>query len=56
MHLFVIQLFKDPIFYFTTILAFMGSICIHEFSHATVAHWFGDDTATKAASSAVIPR
>lgn len=47
MHLFVIQLFKDPILYFTTILAFMGSICIHEFSHATVAHWFGDDTAAK---------
>lgn len=45
MNLFVKNLFTDPITYFSTVVAFVGSICFHEFCHATVAHHLGDDTA-----------
>ena len=45
MNLFITELFKNPFVYFSTVIAFMGSICFHEFCHATVAHHLGDDTA-----------
>ncbi len=45
MSLFITELFKNPFVYFSTVVAFMGSICFHEFCHATVAHYLGDDTA-----------
>lgn len=45
MELFISNLFENPAFYVSTVVAFAGSICVHEFSHAFVAHRLGDDTA-----------
>lgn len=45
MNLFIKELFNNPAYYFSVVVAFMGSICFHEFCHATVAHHLGDDTA-----------
>lgn len=47
MSFFIIELFKNPTLYISIVLAFMVSICFHEFCHATVAHQLGDDTARK---------
>lgn len=45
MNFFIKELFNNPAYYFSVVVAFMGSICFHEFCHATVAHHLGDDTA-----------
>lgn len=45
MELFINKLFEQPAFYFATIASFAGSICIHEYCHAFVAHHLGDSTA-----------
>ena len=45
MNLFIKELFNNPIFYFSVVTAFMGSICFQEFCRATMAHYLGDDTA-----------
>lgn len=45
MELFINKLFEQPAFYFSTIASFAGSICIHEYCHAFVAHHLGDSTA-----------
>lgn len=45
MELFVANLFENPAYYFSVVVAFAASICVHEFCHAFVAHRLGDDTA-----------
>ena len=45
MEAFITYLFEEPSFYLSTVIAFMGSICVHEFCHAFVAHRLGDHTA-----------
>ena len=45
METFITYLFEEPSFYLSTVIAFMGSICVHEFCHAFVAHRLGDHTA-----------
>ena len=45
MELFVSNLFENPAYYFSVVVAFAASICVHEFCHAFVAHRLGDDTA-----------
>lgn len=45
MEAFITYLFEKPSFYLSTVIAFMGSICVHEFCHAFVAHRLGDHTA-----------
>jgi len=43
--LFINILFADPVFYVSTVLVVMFSICVHEFAHAFTASKLGDDTA-----------
>jgi len=38
---------KEPFFYFSWMLIITFSICVHEFAHAQVALWKGDDTAAR---------
>jgi TPR repeat protein/Zn-dependent protease len=45
MELFITKLFEQPAFYISTVASFAGSICVHEYCHAFVAHHLGDDTA-----------
>lgn len=45
MELFITKLFEQPALYFSTVVAFAGSICVHEYSHALVADHLGDRTA-----------
>ena len=45
MELFITTLFKQPALYVSTVAAFAGSICVHEYCHAFIAHKLGDDTA-----------
>ncbi len=47
MQLFITELFKQPAFYISTVVSYAGSICVHEFCHAFVAHRLGDNTAQK---------
>lgn len=43
-----IQSFQtDPFFFFSWILIITFSICVHEYAHAQVALWKGDDTAAR---------
>ncbi len=46
--LFIQQLFENPDYYMQTILIVMFSVCCHEYAHARVALWQGDDTAARA--------
>ena len=55
MELFISNLFENPAFYVSTVVAFAGSICVHEFSHAFVAHRLGDDTAKEGGYMTVNP-
>ena len=41
---FLSQLFSEPLLFLVGLVAMVLSITIHEFSHALVAHWQGDDT------------
>ena len=43
--MFLTYLFNNPQFYVYWIVIIVFSICVHEFSHALVAYWQGDDTA-----------
>ncbi|MBQ4480342.1 MAG: SEL1-like repeat protein [Victivallales bacterium] len=45
MELFITKLFSEPAYYVSTVVSCLGSICVHEFSHAFIAHKLGDDTA-----------
>lgn len=45
MELFITKLFEQPAFYLSTVASFAGSICVHEYCHAFVAHHLGDHTA-----------
>lgn len=45
--MFLLQAFKDPHYFVYCVTTIIISICIHEFSHAAVAFWQGDDTAKK---------
>ena len=54
-NLFIANLFKNPIVYFSIVFSFMASICIHEFCHATVAHHLGDNTARNAGFQTLNP-
>ena len=45
--MFLTYLFNNPQFYIYWIVIIIFSICVHEFSHALVAYWQGDDTAKK---------
>lgn len=38
---------EDPFFFFSWVLIITFSICVHEFAHAQVALWKGDDTAAQ---------
>jgi len=38
---------KDPFFFFSWVLIITFSICVHEYAHAQVALWKGDDTAAR---------
>lgn len=55
MELFVSNLFENPAYYFSVVVAFAGSICVHEFCHAFVAHRLGDDTAKEGGFMTVNP-
>ena len=46
MELFIRFLFENPSFYFSWVGSIIVSICLHEFSHAFMAHEFGDNTAS----------
>ena len=45
MELFITKLFEQPAYYISGVATFAGSICVHEYCHAFVAHHLGDDTA-----------
>lgn len=44
MHLFIEQLFTDPVVYILIVVLMAFSICVHEFSHSLAARLEGDDT------------
>jgi peptidase M50 len=43
--IFITSLFSDPEYFWCVTLAVIPSICLHEYFHAQVAFWCGDDTA-----------
>ena len=43
--MFIESAFTNPYFFFSWVLIIVFSICVHEFAHAQVALWKGDDTA-----------
>lgn len=43
--MFIESAFNNPYFFFSWVLIIVFSICVHEFAHAQVALWKGDDTA-----------
>jgi len=43
--MFIESAFSDPYFFFSWVLIIVFSICVHEYAHAQVALWKGDDTA-----------
>ena len=45
MNLFILYLFKDPRYFFITLIVIVFSICLHEFFHAWTALKLGDTTA-----------
>lgn len=55
MELFVTKLFTQPALYFSTVVSFAGSICVHEYCHALVADRLGDHTAKEAGYKTLNP-
>ena len=47
MNIFITQLAENPRYFFLVTLAVIPSICLHEYFHAQVALWCGDDTAAR---------
>lgn len=47
MNIFITQLTENPRYFFLVTLAVIPSICLHEYFHAQVALWCGDDTAAR---------
>jgi Zn-dependent protease len=45
MNLFISNLVSDPWYFFSWVFIIIFSICVHEYAHALVALWRGDDTA-----------
>ncbi|MBQ7651787.1 MAG: site-2 protease family protein [Victivallales bacterium] len=45
MNIFISYLFEAPAYYFCWVLSVAFSICVHEYSHAATASYFGDNTA-----------
>jgi len=43
--MFVLELFRDPVYYFTAVFTVTFSICLHELFHALAANYEGDTTA-----------
>ena len=54
--MFVMQLFKNPVYFGSVLLIVIGSICVHELFHALAAKWQGDDTAARAGHITLDPR
>ena len=54
--MFIELLWRQPAFYLSWILVVVFSICIHEFTHAWVAHGQGDDTASANGFLSLDPR
>ena len=48
MNLFITNIYRDPLLFFTVIIAVGFSVCVHEFSHAWMAKKCGDSTAADA--------
>lgn len=46
-NLFIMQLFRDPVFFFMIALIVSFSICLHEYFHAFAAYCLGDSTAAE---------
>jgi len=53
--MFIQTLFENPLYYITSILLVMFSICFHEYCHARVALWEGDTTARDAGYLTINP-
>ena len=45
MNIFLNYLFNAPAYYFCWVISVAFSICVHEYSHAATASYFGDNTA-----------
>ncbi len=45
--IFITNLFRNPEFFWLVTLAVVPSICLHEYAHAQIALWMGDDTAAR---------
>lgn len=45
--IFIAQLFSNPDRFFMQLLVVIFSVCLHEYAHAQVALWQGDDTAAR---------
>jgi Zn-dependent protease len=43
--MFIESAFSNPYFFFSWVLIIVFSICVHEYAHAQMALWKGDDTA-----------
>ena len=48
MNLFITNIYKDPLLFFSVIIAVVFSVCVHEFCHAWMAKKCGDPTAADA--------
>lgn len=47
MNIFISELFRNPEYFWLVTLSVIPSICLHEYFHAQVALWCGDDTAAR---------
>lgn len=56
MNLFIQYLFEAPLYYFTTVVIVMFSICVHEYAHAWTALREGDDTSVWLGHLSLDPR
>ena len=48
MNFFITNLYRDPLLFFSVIVAVGFSVCVHEFFHAWIAKKCGDNTAAQA--------